>query len=336
MENDTKKKRFFGFLHNADRPDAVAEDTTPTLKYFFKLLKRKFGRLLSLNLMMVMMVLPVVAAILIAFMGTSIPTASDPTYAAQLGVLIEGGAPTVSAALGIVGRQLNVPVMTTGKIVAIACLVGFTVLTWGWQNVGSAYNLRSLVRGDSCFLWSDYFYAIRRNLKQGFFFGLIDAVVIVLLVFDFVYFSLLEDIFIIGIFYMIFLVLLVLYIVMRFYIYQMMITFDLSIKKLLKNALIFAMLGFKRNLMALLGIVLLLVLNVALILLCLSFGFSAPIILPFFYLPALLGFIATYAAWPNIKRYMIDPYDQPKDDEEDSDEGETDEQNVSEEPPVAD
>lgn len=319
MENDNQKKKKFSWFQNIDRPDAVAEDTTPTLGYFFKLLKRKFGRLLSLNLMMVVMILPIVAAILVAFFGTNIPTTDHPAYASLLGISLEGSAPSVAAVLGIVSKQLNVPIMTTGKIIAVCLLLGFTALTWGWQNVGSAYNLRSLVRGDSCFLWSDYFYAIRRNLKQGFFFGLLDILLIVVLLFDFFYFSALENVFIIGVFYMIFLVLLFIYIVMRFYIYQMMITFDLSIKKLLKNALIFSLLGFKRNLMALLGIIVVIALNFALIMVCLSFGFSAPIILPFFYLPALMGFIATYAAWPNIQRYMIDPYEQADPDEPQAD-----------------
>ena len=91
----------------------------------------------------------------------------------------------------------------------------------------------------------------------------------------------------------------------------MMITFDLSIKKLLKNALIFTMLGIKRNVVALLGIALILGINIALIIGGLSIGFSVPIILPFFYLPTLLGFIGTYAAYPNIQRYMIDPVQKP-------------------------
>ena len=100
----------------------------------------------------------------------------------------------------------------------------------------------------------------------------------------------------------------IIYMIMRFYIYYMMITFDLSLKKLLKNALIFVTLGIKRNLMALLGIVLVVVANFALIILCLQFNFTLPIILPFFYLPALAFFMAGYAAWPVIQRYMIDPY----------------------------
>ena len=108
---------------------------------------------------------------------------------------------------------------------------------------------------------------------------------------------------------MAFVVLAVIYAVMRFYIYLMMITFDLSVKKLLKNALIFVMLGLKRNLVALIGLFILFGTNFVLIILGLSVGFSLPLILPIFYLPALVGFITAYAAWPNIKRYMIDAYD---------------------------
>ena len=91
----------------------------------------------------------------------------------------------------------------------------------------------------------------------------------------------------------------------------MMITFDLSIRKILKNALIFVLLGFKRNIVGFLGIVAITAINAALILPGLRVNFALPLILPFFYLPALAGFIAAYAAWPNIQRYMIDVYDKP-------------------------
>ena len=307
MENQ-KKKGFF-FFRNTDRPDAVAEDTTPTLGYFFKLLWRKAGKLLSLNLMMSVLYIPLIACVVIYLFSPTIPTVESPLFAPLLGVQIGGGSPTANLLLGIFSRQLNIPVLTAGRKVAILLLIAFTALTWGWQNVGATYNLRSLTRGDSCFLFSDYFYAIRRNLKQGFFFGLIDVAVIVVLAVDFFYFSALADVFLFGVLYMIFIVLAIIYAVMRFYIYHMMITFDLSIKKLLKNALIFVMLGLKRNLVALLGLALLIGLNLFLIIWGLSVGLSIFLILPIFYLPALAGFIAAYAAWPNIQRYMIDAYD---------------------------
>lgn len=306
MENETKRSRFFG--NRADRPDAVAEDTTPTLGYFFKLLGRKFGKLISLNQMMIFQYLPLIVAVVIYLFANTMHTTEHALYAPLLGVTLAGGSPTANLLIGTYGAPLNIPVLSTGRIVAIAILVAVTVLTWGWQNVGATYNLRSMVRGDSCFLWSDYFYAVRRNLRQGFFFGLLDFLVIAVLIFDFVWFGSYAALPFFGFMYILIIVLAFLYTLMRFYIYHMMITFDLSIRKLLKNALIFSLLGMKRNIVGLLGILAIVGLNLLLIIPCMSVGFTVPIVLPLFYFPALAGFIAAYAAYPNIKRYMIDPY----------------------------
>ena len=102
--------------------------------------------------------------------------------------------------------------------------------------------------------------------------------------------------------------LIILYSIMRFYIYLLLITFDLKTLKIFKNALIFSVLGIKRNIMALLGIVLLVVINLLLILGGLSIGLVTPLILPLFYLLGVSGFMTTYAAYPVIQKYMIDPY----------------------------
>lgn len=320
MENE--KKKFSLFSRNTDKKDAVAEDTTPNLSYFFKLLGRKFGKLMSLNLIMMFQFLPLIIAAIVYLFGPSVPTSEHALYAPLLGVSVAGGSPTANLLIGTFSNQLNIPVLSTGRLIVIVALIAFTVLTWGWQNVGSTYNLRSLIRGDSCFLMSDYFYAIRRNLKQGFFFGLLDALVIAVLAVDFFYFSSLADYFAFGVMYFVFVVLAFLYAVMRFYLYHMMITFDLSTRKLLKNALIFTALGFKRNLAALLGLAVVIALNLALIILGFSIGFTLPLILPIFYLPALAGFIAGYASWPIIQRYMIDPYQNADNDDQEAQDSE--------------
>ena len=78
--------------------------------------------------------------------------------------------------------------------------------------------------------------------------------------------------------------------------------------KLFKNALIFSVLGIKRNVAAFFGIVLIIGINLLLILGGLSIGLATPLILPLFYLLGVSGFITTYAAYPVIKKYMIDPY----------------------------
>jgi hypothetical protein len=103
---------------------------------------------------------------------------------------------------------------------------------------------------------------------------------------------------------------------MRFYIYNLLVTFDIKNFKLLKNALIFTALGIGRNLLALLGIILLVVIHILLIFLFLPLGISIPIILPFFYLLAATSFMATYAAYPVIDKYMIAPYLDEKGDDE--------------------
>ena len=303
---EEKKTRKF-FFRPVERLDAEAEDTTPTLRYFFKLFWRKLGKLFSLNLLMIFQVLPLIAAVLIYIFGKTTPTIHDPLFAPLYGAHTINPSPLSALLLGIFGNQLDVPYLTTGKLVAIILLVALTALTWGWQNVGATYNLRSLVRGDSCFLFSDYFYAIRRNLKQGFFVGLLDFIIIAVLAVDFFYFRNYVSSLGSGFLYVFVIALIVIYTLMRFYLYLMLVTFDLSTRKLLKNALIFSVLGIKRNVMGLLGIVLLAALNLLIIVPCLSVGFSAPIILPLFYFLSFAGFIAAYAAYPNIKRYMIDP-----------------------------
>lgn len=307
------EKKKFGFFSRGERADAVAESSEPTFGYFFKLLWRKSGRLLSLNLMMVVRFLPLVAILLIYLLGQKTYTVADPVFTPLMGVHLLGGtqgsnaANLTTALFGIFGGQQEAAFPSVTAIVVMIVLLAFTVLTWGWQTVGGAYNLRSIVRGDSCFLWSDYFYAIKRNLKQGFIFGVIDVIAIAVLVFDWYYFNAMAGASVgLSIMYFVIIMLIIVYASMRFYIYPMMITFDLPIRKLIKNAFIFSMLGIKRNIFAIFGFLLVAGLNILLISPALSIGFTLPLILPLFYLPALGGFMSMYAAYPNIRRYMID------------------------------
>jgi uncharacterized membrane protein YesL len=187
--------------------------------------------------------------------------------------------------------------------------IAFLVITFGWQNVGAAYIVRNMVRGEPVFIWSDYFYAIKRNLKEGFFLGLIDAVILFVLGFDISYFWGRGGTFTLDFGFFATLALIVVYFLMRFYIYLLLVTFDLSIFKILKNALIFSMLGFKRNIMGVLGIALITAVHILLLLLLISTPLSGlPIILPFLWYMAAVTFTSAYAAYPVIDKYMIAPY----------------------------
>ncbi len=303
------KKKFKLFDQNRDGKGVYEHETRkPTLKFFFVLLKRKFTQLLQLNLLMLMMIIPLAVILGIYLLGAKTPSITDPMLVPLQGIEMIHSTPSLSVLTDLSSIQMELPVLSPVMNILIIVMVLFLAITWGWQNVGAAYVLRGLFRGDPVFVFSDYFYAIRRNLKQGFFMGLIDFICSAVLIIDFVFFYYRTGSYGTDFMYIMIFALALIYLVMRFYLYQMLITFDLSILKILKNALIFSVLGIKRNIMALLGIILLLAIHVVLIILLIPVGISIPLVIPFVYILAMFGFIATYAAYPIIDRYMIAPY----------------------------
>lgn len=286
------------------------ESRKPTLGFFFKLFFRKFSQLLQLNLFMLLMVIPILVVGAIFLLGEKTSTATELIYAPLYGINQVVPSPDTSALLDLSSIQMNLPVFSPTVNIIILILGIVMALTWGWQNVGATYVLRGLFRGDAVFVFSDYFYGIKRNLKQGFFLGLIDFIISAILIYDFVYFYNLTGSFTLDLMYFTTFALLLIYIVMRFYIYTMLVTFDLKIFKIIKNALIFSVLGIKRNIMAMLGIILLIGIHILLIFLFIPYGISIPLVLPFVYILAALGFMTMYAAYPVIEKYMITPYEQ--------------------------
>ena len=310
MRNQKKSLKLLRvFDWNAgNKPDAPHEDTRPTLKRYFKLLGRRFWKLVSLNIMMIPMIIPLFVIFYLFVGNARTPTQGDVLFAQLYGANYIQATPDTSMLLDLFGRQMYIPVYRTGTYIGVAICALVMLVTWGWQNVGVAYILRSLVRGEPVFLFSDYFYAVKRNLKGGLLLGMLDLFVIFLTVFDFIYFYGMIGSFWMDVCFWGVCALGILYFFMRFYMYLMLVTFDMSIKKILKNALIFTTLGIKRNVMALIGIVLLTLIDVILFIAFMPMNFPIALILPFLYYLSFTSFTSTYAAYPIIDRYMIAPY----------------------------
>lgn len=315
------KKKFKLFDMNRDGKGVYdTENRKPTLGFFFKLFFRKFSQLLQLNLLMLPMVIPVVAILFMFFLGNKTYVATDTMFAPLYGLNFSTSAlPEITQLLDLSSFQMDLPAATLTSQIIMLLLVVFLAVTWGWQNAGATYVLRGLFRGDPVFVFSDYFYGIKRNFKQAFFLGLIDFICLVVLIVDFIYFSGVGGSLALDLMYFATMGLLIIYLTMRFYMYNLLVTFDIKNFKLLKNSLIFSVLGLKRNIMAYIGIILLVALHAALIVIFIPVGISIPIILPFVYIMATIGFIVTYAAYPVIEKYMITPY-QTSDDEGEADE----------------
>ncbi|MEE0969815.1 MAG: DUF624 domain-containing protein [Clostridia bacterium] len=313
MEQKNSENKIFGIFKRKEPKELTAaeiekERNAPrNIAFFFKLLKRNFSKLLTLNFFMLFMIIPLIAALFVYLQGPTTPVQTGVVAPTLFGVELISGSPAVSLIQNINGMTAQLPAHSSPVFIIIGIILIFLAITWGWQNVGATYILRSMVRGEPVFMWSDYFYAIKKNLKQGFLMGLLDFIIMCVLAFDIFYFSGISGSFAQDMMFYCTIGLAIIYLLMRFYIYIMLITFDLSIFKLLKNALIFTTLGFKRNAAAVIGIILIVVINVALALLLIPMGIIIPVVLPLVYLLPLTAFITTYAAYPGIKKYMIDP-----------------------------
>ena len=185
-------------------------------------------------------------------------------------------------------------------------LLSAPILTHGMTATGITNVTRNIARDKHSFGLSDFFETIRKNWKQSLIFGVLDILIMVILGYDLLYFylNLASGETMIYVFFFLTFAMCIVYAFMRMYIYLMMITFDLSIMKLLKNALFFAILGIKRNIMALLAVIVV----VAFWYVLRMVFFPVAVILPFILMFSVCSLASAYAAYPKIKEIMIDPY----------------------------
>ena len=309
-----KKFKLFDFNKDGKGVSKYEDDGPPNIVGFFKQYKRKFSRLISVNIFMVLGCFP------LFFYGFYLAGYGANEVAVQSNILFPAidafsnlaPSPVTASLTNVYGISGYFTFNTVVSYIFYA-LTFLILFTWGPMNVGTSYIMRNLCKGDPVFMWSDFWYAIKRNVKQGIIIGIIDLIAIYLFVFNvgFYYARIANGTFLAGIMFYASLAMLIIYFYMRFYMYILLVTFDLSIFKILKNSLIFSIIGFKRNFMATLGILALIVLNFMLFLFIQPLGIVMPLVLTI----ANCAFMATYAAWFKIKEIMIDPYAEESDED---------------------
>ena len=307
---EKSKKKFKLFDMNRDGKGVdPGEDRTPNLKFFFKQFGRKFTKIISLNILMIFQILPLLfVAYLYFFAMPKTPSMYYPEYAAMHG--IQEVSSTLAGMLDLELISYQFPLPSYDNLVywiIIAVIAVVYVVTYGWQKVGSIYVTRGLVRGDSVFIFSDFFYAIKKNLLQGFILGVIDCAIMGVLAYNLIFFFNAAPSGLTNFVYVMTIALIILYIIFRFYTYLMIVTFNIKLNKVFKNALIFTVLGIKRNVMALLGLVVVTAIAVLPMIFLVQVGLGIALVLPLIYYLGACAFIYTYAAYPVIKKYMIDP-----------------------------
>ena len=310
-KNNNKRLRLFDITRDGKGLSKNSTDKVGGLKRFFISFKDNFGKITSVNIFMVIGNFPLVFLIA-TLSGLTKSQCLMPSYDVfqNLAGYFTNTTPSAHsmALFAQEGLQSVIfrPTVTTYVFYAIAAL---TLFTFGVVNVGTAYILRNIAKGEPVFLWSDFWYAVKRNWKQALPFGMLDAGINLLLIWN-IYSMFISNSgsYFTNTMFWCNIVLFILYFVMRYYIYVQMVTFNLSVFKILKNSLIFSLLGFKRNLVAFLGILAGILIELICVIgaggILLPFGIALPFIILF----SMFAYMKVYAAYFKIKEVMIDPY----------------------------
>ena len=309
--SDKKKFNLFDWYFNGANKDNDKLDVNvlekPNVANFFKVLWKKLGKLLSANLLFIFGNFPIFF-FLIALSGFLSESAAAPLYQAWgpiYGAMKFENSSATSLLSGIFGIHTETTVINTPTIIFFI-LGALVIFTLGFTKVGTTYLYRNMMSGEAVFPLSDFFYVIKRNIKQSLIMGIIDGLFVAMFVYNIFYLSnAYGESTMDNIMFFFTVAMCIVYSFARPYAYLMIFTFDLKIKNIIKNALFFIILGIKRNLMALLCVACVILINYALFLIFMPVGLLLPFIITF----AICDFIGVYAAYPVILQYMVDEKD---------------------------
>ena len=266
---------FFGLFDYNKPGKGVAKDEPkkPAPIHFLQLVVRKFFKLITLNLLYFVVLLPLIAVFLLYLFNIMQIKPEE-----------------------IVSPLLTLIVMAAGSLPNIVnyLLLIVSAVLFGPATAAVSYILRNYAREEHAWLWYDFKTKAKENFRQAFCVGVIDLVVCA----SFLFYLSSAAQGVEGPFqvlsYLAFPIIFV-YIIMRFYIYTVIVTFNISLFNAFKNSLIFFVLGLGRNLIALIG-------SAAILFLC---RFLDIVLVPLFAF-TFSGFLISFCTWPVIKKYMID------------------------------
>lgn len=198
------------------------------------------------------------------------------------------------------------------SINAVFVAMSLPIVTGGMACAGLTNVTRNIARDKHSFGISDFFDTIRKNLKQSIAVGIINTVLAALMLFGIwfyneSYLQTQQTLSLAGL--VITLMLFATFLMMNFYIYTLMITFDFKIKALYVNSLKFVLLNLWRNLLC--GIILIAVYAVyALIFLMFPYWsvLLIELLVAVLTLPAFRFLMIQFFTFDSVKKYIIDPY----------------------------
>ena len=255
--------------------------------FFFELLFRKFFKLIGLNIIYFVIIFPLMSYIcmyMLSVLGIDSSIIENDLLIALFATFV---------------FELPQPV--------VWILVLLSAVLFGPVTAGMTYILRNFAREEHAWVISDLWERSKANFKQALLVGILD--IIIPLSF-FMYLTIEPSDTTLGQFMVILkyvaLVIFCVYELMRFYIYLILVTFDLKLSAIFKNAWLFVILGIVKNILIVLFCGIVIVLSIS------FFDFVVVPLLTF----SLCGFIVVFNAYPTVKKFMIDPLQERDEDSE--------------------
>ena len=221
--------------------------------------------------------------------------------------------PIIALMFGLNFLMLSVIKINNSLLSNFVTFLPFGLL--GIPIVGMTYITRNFAREEHAFVWFDYFDQIKKNWKQALLHGYVTYFIVLVAYYalNFYFAAAATQGWLLLIPGVLCMLLLFAFIFAQYYIFQMMITFELSYKNMLKNGLIFSMAAFLRNLLLTLlhGIVW----GFTVLLLAHPETSVLGILLLLIGIPVFSSFLTNFATYPVVVRFMIKPMYEKSDDE---------------------
>ena len=275
------------FFPNYNKPGKGVnkrDPNQPRITTFFEILPRKLWDLCKVNMLYMIAAIPF-------FVVTLIIT----------GVISSRITNSLSVSLNDPSLELTLALLDILMRVVLSLL--FTVFYGlGPATAGATYIIRNYGREEHCWLVSDFFERFKSNFKQSFVIWIIDLAALFLLTVA-IDFYMNSGIYILAVILMF---VALVYTLMHLYIYQVMITFELPLKHILKNSLIFALGKAPKNfLLLLISALVHIIIPVAAFFITQSVvAIFVVILLEIIILPALTSFTTNFFIYSDIEKYI--------------------------------
>jgi len=262
---------FFGFFDYSKPGKGVLKNAPlkPRIVVFFEIYFRKFWNLMALNILFFIFNVPALFIAVIFLSGLFIPT--------NLGL-------SADSEFGI-------------RLIIGALMVGIPFITFGPAQAGFTYVLRNYAREEHAWIWHDFKTQALRNFKQSMIVSFIDLVVLVVVGLDINMYLQMNNSFLVTIANALVISSFIIFSMMHMYIYPLMITFQLTIKQIYRNALFFTLMRFLPNLGIMILCTIILVLPLIVV-----FGMIVFCLITM----STVGLIINFYVYPTLKKHMMD------------------------------